>query len=89
MWEAIKWCSENGYKDLCFGRTETDNDGLRQFKSGWGTKEYTIKYYKYDCHKDSFIKNPPRVSPFQHKIFNKLPIPISRAIGKLLYKHMG
>ena len=89
MWEAIKWCCENGYKNLCFGRTETDNDGLRQFKSGWGTKEHVIKYYKYDLCKDSFVKNPPRLSVFQHKIFNRLPIPISSAIGNLLYKHMG
>jgi hypothetical protein len=89
MWEAIKWSCENGYKNLYFGRTETDNEGLRQFKSGWGTKEYIIKYYKYDFRKDSFVKNTSQVSAFQHKIFNKLPIPILNAIGTWLYKHMG
>ena len=25
MWEAIKWYSQNGYKSLCFGRTEPEN----------------------------------------------------------------
>ena len=89
MWEAIKWCCKKGYKNLCFGRTETDNDGLRQFKSGWGTKEYIIKYYKYDFRKESFIKDPPKISDFQHKFFNKLPIPVLNALGTLLYKHMG
>jgi hypothetical protein len=89
MWQAIKWCCENGYKNLCFGRTETDNDGLRQFKSGWGTKEHIIKYYKYDFRKDSFVKDPPKISDFQHKVFNKLPIPVLNALGKLLYRHMG
>ncbi len=89
MSAAIKWGLENEYKSLCFGRTEPDNDGLRQFKSGWGTKEYIIKYYKYDFRKEAFVKNPPQVSVFQHKIFNKLPIPMSSAIGNLLYKHMG
>ncbi|MGO9138292.1 MAG: lipid II:glycine glycyltransferase FemX [Syntrophales bacterium] len=89
MWQAIKWCCENGYKHLCFGRTETDNDGLRQFKSGWGTKEHIIKYYKYDFSKDSFVKDPPKVSDFQHKVFNKLPISILNALGTLLYRHMG
>lgn len=39
MWEAIKWYCRNGYRNLCFGRTEPENQGLRQFKSGWGTKE--------------------------------------------------
>ena len=89
MWQAIKWCCENGYKSLCFGRTETDNDGLKQFKSGWGTKEHIIKYYKYDFSKDSFIKDSPKISDFQHKVFNRLPIPILNALGTLLYRHMG
>jgi hypothetical protein len=89
MWKAIKWCCEKGHKNFCFGKTETDNDGLRQYKSGWGTKEHIIKYFKYDFLKDSFVKDPPQMSAFQHKIFNKLPLPISSAIGNLLYKHMG
>lgn len=89
MWEAIKWCCETGYKNLCLGRTETDNDGLKQFKSGWGTKEHTVNYYKYDFSKDSFIKDLPKISDFQHKVFNKLPIPILKALGTLLYRHMG
>ncbi|MGC9976523.1 MAG: GNAT family N-acetyltransferase [Syntrophales bacterium] len=89
MWEAIKWCCERGYKNLCFGRTETDNDGLKQFKSGWGTKEHIINYYKYDFSKDSFIKDSPKISDFQHKVFNKLPIPVLNALGSLLYRHMG
>ena len=89
MWEAIKWCCENGYKHLCFGRTEINNDGLKQFKSGWGTKEHIINYYKYNFSKDSFIKDPPKISDFQHKVFNKLPIPVLNALGSLLYRHMG
>ena len=89
MWNAIRWCCEKGYKNLNFGKTETDNNGLRQFKSGWGTKEHIIKYFKYDFLKNSFIKAPPNMSSFQQKIFNKLPIPVLKAIGNLLYKHMG
>ncbi len=89
MWKAIRWCCEKGYKNLSFGKTENDNNGLRQFKSGWGTKEHIIKYFKYDFLKNSFIKPPPQISAFQHKIFNKLPISVLKAIGNLLYKHMG
>ncbi len=48
MWEAIKWYSTNGYESFCFGRTDMENVGLRRFKQGWGTKEYLIKYFKYD-----------------------------------------
>ena len=31
MWEAIKWYANNGYESFCFGRTEMENIGLRQF----------------------------------------------------------
>lgn len=89
MWKAIEWCCEHGYKSLCLGRTEPDNDGLRQFKTGWGTEENVIKYYKYDFRKNAFVKNPPQVSASMHKIFNRLPIPVLNALGTLLYKHMG
>jgi len=47
MWEAIKWYSLNGYSNLCFGITELEHNGLRQFKNNWGTEERIINYYKY------------------------------------------
>jgi len=55
MWEAIRWYSQNGYKSLCFGRTEPENQGLIQFKSGWGATEQPIHYYRYDLRKGSFV----------------------------------
>ncbi len=39
MWEAIKWYSMNGFTSFSFGRTDPDAEGLKQFKSGWGTSE--------------------------------------------------
>ena len=39
MWEAIKLFSLNGYHSFSFGRTDVGDEGLRQFKNGWGTTE--------------------------------------------------
>ena len=89
MWEAIKWSCRNGYKSFCFGRTDLENHGLRQFKSGWGTKENIIKYYKYDLKKDTFIKDTQTIKPIYNKILKKMPIPILKTTGTLLYKHIG
>ena len=89
MWEAIKWYSQNGYKNLFFGRTEPENQGLLQFKSGWGTTEQPIHYYQYDLKKGSFVRGSSRVKGFHNKIFRNIPIPISNKIGALLYKHVG
>ncbi len=89
MWEAIKWYSQKGYKSLCFGRTEPENQGLIQFKSGWGATEQQINYYRYDFKKETFISEAPRVRGFHNGIFRKMPIPVSNRIGALLYKHFA
>ena len=89
MWEAIKWGCNHGYRSLCLGRTEPDNEGLRQFKAGWGAQERLIRYYRYDLRKDVFFKTPDIVRPFHKKIFGRLPIPILNMLGKILYRHMG
>ena len=89
MWEAIRWGCANGCRTLCFGRTEPGNDGLLQFKSGWGARERTIRYYRYDLRKGAFLRSAPEVHPLHKKIFSRLPIPVLEALGSLLYHHMG
>jgi hypothetical protein len=90
MWEAIKWYSSNGYENFCFGRTSVENVGLRRFKQGWGTKEYLIKYFKYDLTTDSLIINKAdNINLMLHFVFRKMPVPVSQILGTLLYKHFG
>lgn len=89
MWEAIKWYSQNGYKSFSFGRTEPDNSGLLQFKEGWGATQQLIKYYKYDLKNEIFIQESPIISSTYNKIFNKMPIPLLRFAGSVLYKYVG
>lgn len=89
MWEAIVWSCNNGYKLFSFGRTDPDNSGLRQFKSGWGATEYSIDYYRYDLRKNSFTREDTIINPFAKKILAALPIPALTAMGKLLYRHIG
>jgi hypothetical protein len=89
MWEAIKHYSGEGFRSLCFGRTEPGNEGLRQFKSGWGTEESILNYYRYDLAADAFVPGPKTVSARANHVFSRMPIPALRAIGGLLYRHMG
>ena len=89
MWEAIQWGCDHGYRALCLGRTEPGNEGLRQFKAGWGARERLIRYYRYDLRKDAFIKAPTLVKPSYQKIFRKLPMPVLNLLGSILYRHMG
>jgi hypothetical protein len=89
IWAAIQWGCDHGYRSLCFGRTEPENEGLRQFKAGWGAREHLIKYYRYSLSKNTFIKIPARVRPSYQKTFRKLPISVLNMLGSILYRHMG
>ena len=89
MWEAIKWSCERNFQSLSFGRTESENEGLMQFKAGWGVKPYQIYYYRYDLQKNVFTSNSSDINPLFNKIFSKLPIPVLEVLGRILYRHMG
>jgi hypothetical protein len=89
MWEAIKYYAQNRYDELCMGRTEQENDGLRRFKTGWGTTEKQINYYKYEVKSESFIHVNEMVNPHQKMIMKKIPKPILTMIGSKLYKYVG
>jgi CelD/BcsL family acetyltransferase involved in cellulose biosynthesis len=89
MWEAIQWFARNGFRTLCFGRTDMHHEGLRHFKQGWGTQEKIIEYHRYDFKKEAFVEARSKISGLHTRVFNKLPGPLLKMAGVLLYKHMG
>ncbi|MCP4745007.1 MAG: GNAT family N-acetyltransferase [Desulfobacteraceae bacterium] len=89
MWEAIKWYAQRGYKQFDFGRTEPENRGLNQFKTGWGAKKRQIAYYCFDLAKNIFIEKQPWLPPFMNLAFRKMPVPILRLVGSMAYRHMA
>jgi len=89
IWQAIRWYSQRGYENFCFGRTDPTNQGLRQFKNGWGAREEIINYFKYDFKKGAFSRHCLDVSSTCHKILQKMPIRLLKIIGSLAYKHIG
>lgn len=89
MWEAIKWYGRQGYRQFDLGRSEHDNQGLNQFKNGWGAAATQIAYYHYDLSNEAFVKwkrHPPR---FFNRVFQMMPVPILRVLGVLAYRHMA
>jgi hypothetical protein len=88
MWEAIRWFSRNGFEELCFGRTDPEDEGLIRFKRCWGTRERKLPYYRYDLRRSIFVQHSPESSSGRRRI-SGLPVPLLRFIGELLYKHAG
>ena len=89
MWEAIRYYAGKGCKSLCFGRTEPENEGLRRFKLGWGTKETEVTYYRFDLTSGAYVTEHDNVSPGKRDMLSKLPLPALKMIGSLLYRHVG
>ena len=89
MWEAIRWYAGRGFKEFCFGRTEPENEGLLQFKRGWGPRERSIKYYRFDLRQNAYVKEKQKIHGFHNKVFSRMPMPMLKLAGEMLYKHIG
>lgn len=89
MWKAIQWYCGQDYHRFDFGRTEKGNDGLLQFKRGWGAREYPINYYKYDFRRRAFVSDPIKVTGLHNRIFRMMPLPLLKLAGAVLYRHAG
>jgi hypothetical protein len=89
MWEAIRSCATGGFRSFCFGRTEHENEGLRQFKVGWGARESLIQYFRYDLREGRFVPGRIAISGWHNLLFRTVPSSVSQAIGNVLYKHFG
>jgi len=87
MWEAIKWHARQGCESLHMGRSSLGNEGLRRFKLGWGAVEQPIEYVKYDLRQERFVTDRDESAGWHNKIFNRMPIFLSRLIGAGLYRH--
>lgn len=89
MWESIKKCAALGFHQLHFGRTSFANDGLRRFKKSFGAREERIESFKYDFSKSAFVADVDRTETWMNGIFSRLPLPLLRLSGQILYPHLS
>jgi hypothetical protein len=89
FWKAIRTFAESGMGELNFGRTSLDNEGLRRFKLGWGSRESRLDYFKYDLRSNRFEKECDRASGWHTRVFNVLPRPVCRWAGAVLYRRLA
>lgn len=84
IWNGIRWGCENGFHTFDFGRTEPGNEGLRSFKSGWGTAEEPLSY-------STLAGSPPtqaisRAAEMLRRPIQTMPAWFCRLVGELAYK---
>jgi hypothetical protein len=71
------------------GRTSLSNEGLRRFKISLGALEETVQYCRYDFSSEQFVKDIDRVEGWFNRVFARLPLPLLRLSGTLLYPHLS
>ena len=86
-WKAIQWGCENGYTLFDYGKTDTEDDGLRTYKSRWGAQEQPLIY--------SSISNKPfhtrtgHLNSIVEGVIKNSPLWVCRLSGEFLYKHFA
>jgi hypothetical protein len=88
MWEAIRWCKVNSFRDLNFGRTDFEDRGLVHFKNGWGTESHVVLYHQYNYQRKAFARSH-KGWDVASRFARKLPSPIFNLVGSLLYRHVA
>jgi hypothetical protein len=86
FWEAIKLCMQRGCNSLDLGRTSLANEGLRRFKLGWGSSERRIHYIRYELRTSRIMLTPDGTSGWHTRIFQAIPIPVARLLGRIAYR---
>lgn len=92
MWQGICRLQKTNASRLSLGRSDRDDKGLLQFKRGWGGEEIDLPYYRIGILEESIKTKARDASPgggLSHQIMRRLPIPVLRAMGGLLYRHIG
>ena len=89
QWKGIEWAKEKGCTTLSLGRTHPGNNGLLQFKDGWGGEKRLVNYYTYNVENSTFVSGSKNEGSQGYAILRKMPIPVLRALGSILYPHMG
>jgi CelD/BcsL family acetyltransferase involved in cellulose biosynthesis len=85
--EAIRRGCDAGLRELDFGRTDHDNEGLARFKRSWSAQEEQLAY--------TFLaeRPPTKRNGLAERIvagaIRRGPPPTGRVIGTALYRHVG
>ncbi len=89
MWESIQWLARKGFASLSFGRTEMENKGLQQYKTGWGPEESRIDYLNFDLRRGAFVAGKRHGVPSYTYILRELPVSVLNLLGSAIYRHVG
>lgn len=87
MNEAIRKACAEGASFFDFGRSDSDGEGLRRFKSGWGSLEVPLIYTRIGG--KPHAGGPSVSKQLVSSVIKHSPEFVCRMSGRLLYKHFA
>ena len=87
FWTTIQEAKEKGFEELEMGRSDTDNLGLISFKERFGAVATPLSYWVY-------LRRPDLAAQISQESMLRRLVPLApdsvlRAVGKVLYRHIG
>lgn len=89
-WNAMEKARSLGCKEFSFGRTSIENTGLIAYKRHWDTTEEDLSGISWSAG-DRSGQNRLRtfVRPIAGWSLGRLPDPVCKSLGSLIYRHRG
>jgi CelD/BcsL family acetyltransferase involved in cellulose biosynthesis len=82
FWSAIRWACESGFERLDFGRSDLEDQGLRDFKKGWAATEEPLVYTTFGAGSEGGVRSFGAA----RAVLRRSPVWVCRAAGELLYR---
>lgn len=89
MWDAMRWGCEHGFTLFNLGRTDPTNEGLLQFKRGWGSQESDLTYVRSGARVDDRTSDSSGMRERLKPFISRIPLPILKLVGRKVYAHIG
>lgn len=87
LWQAIQHAKAAGADIFDLGRSDPRNAGLVAFKEYWGAEGTPLQYWRIPG--KARHPFPTRLSRFAERTISTFPVGLLRAVGSVLYKHIG
>ena len=87
LWRTIQEAKERGFEELDLGRSDSDNQGLVEFKDRLGAVRRLLNYWSYPHREAEFRAGLKK--KLADRFISVMPNLSLEVVGKLLYKHFG
>jgi FemAB-related protein (PEP-CTERM system-associated) len=92
-WRAIEDGCNEGCRCFDFGKTDSDNVSLAQFKKKWGAQERTLYYHYYPKRPGSVSQGRYGIEGITYRLatglWKNLPLPLLRILNRIAIRHLG